>query len=296
MPAIKGRYWIATLSVQHCPSQPSLSGDCVYLKGQQEIGAGGFQHWQFLAVFSKQVTLLQAKRHFHESIHLELSRSNAANEYVWKEDTRVIGTQFECGELPKSRARKADWDAVWDAAKSGDINSIPKDILIRNYSSIKRIRVDHVQPRIREGVTVNVYWGKSGVGKTRRAWHEAGDDVYIKNPNTKWWDGYRGQKKVIIDEFVGRIDISYILVWLDRYPCIAEVKGYSIPLDAVEFWITSNVDPNDWYLDINAEQRNGLMRRLTNVVHMTEEWLPDPNLNRERSDEEVLSEILSLFE
>jgi len=32
--------------------------------------------------------------------HWELSRSDAAAEYVWKEDTRVPGTQFEFGSRP----------------------------------------------------------------------------------------------------------------------------------------------------------------------------------------------------
>lgn len=274
MPALKARYWIATLSSQYHPSQPTLSKDCIYLKGQKEIGNGGFEHWQFLAVFSKQVTINQAKGHFHNSIHLEPSRSDAANQYVWKEDTRVAGTQFELGNLPISRARKADWDAVYEDAKAGNMENIPKDILIRNYTSIKRIRIDNCRPQFRSDITVHVYWGVSGVGKTRRAWHEAGEDVYIKNSNTKWWDGYRGQKKVIIDEFIGRIDISYILTWLDRYPCIAEVKGFSLPLEATEFWITSNVKPEDWYVDINSEQRRGLIRRLTHVEHMTTNWAP----------------------
>lgn len=295
MPAIKGRYFLATLSCAQFAEQPTLSGDCVYLKGQKEIGAGGFEHWQFLCVFGKQVTLQQAKRHFHNSVHLELSRSSAANEYVWKEDTRVPGSQFELGELPKSRARKADWDAIFDDASRGNFNNIPKDILIRNYSAIKRIRVDSIKPQFRGDITVNVYWGKSGVGKTRRAWHEAGDDVYIKNPNTKWWDGYRGQKRVIIDEFVGRVDISYILTQLDRYPCIAEVKGFSVPLEATEFWITSNINPKDWYLDISHEQLCGLMRRLTNVVQMTEPWEPNLNLSDESIDleDDLLSVLLS---
>lgn len=295
MPAIKGRYWIATLSVAHCPTQPTLTRDCVYLKGQKEIGANGFEHWQFLAVFSKQVTLNQAKGHFHNSIHLELSRSDAANEYVWKEDTRVAGSQFELGELPKSRARKADWDAVFEQAKSGEFDRIPKDILIRNYSAIKRIRVDHMQPPGRSDIVVHVYWGKSGIGKTRRAWHEAGDpsEVYIKNPNTKWWDGYRGQKKVIIDEFTGRIDWSYLAVWFDRYPCNVEVKGFSVPLEATEFWVTSNLSPNLWYPDLTSEQLTALQRRIVSE-EMNEAWEPPaPGTPRIRELTELLGSNLT---
>lgn len=286
MPAIKARYWLCTVSVAHCPDQPVLTGDLVYLKGQQEIGEGGFHHWQLLAVFGKQVTLNQAKRAIHGTAHLEVCRSAAANDYVWKEQTRVDGTQFELGALPISRARKADWEKVFEDAKSGNFDGIPKDILIRNYSALKRIRVDNCIAPVRDNINVRVYWGESGVGKTRRAWHEAGDDVYIKNPNTKWWDGYRGQKKVIIDEFVGRIDISYILTWCDRYPCMVEVKGFSVPLEATEFWFTSNVNPTDWYMEINQQQRNGLMRRMNTILHMNEAWAPPAEPNPAGQEEE----------
>lgn len=282
MPAPKARYFLLTIPYSDfIPSEDVLQQHLVYIKGQHECGQGGYEHWQVLAAFSKQVTLNQCKQHFSPTTHVELTRSSAANDYVWKEDSRV-GIQFEYGTLPKSRARKADWDQVFDDAARGNFDNIPKDILIRNYSAIKRIRVDNVVPPIRDNIAVHVYWGESGVGKTRRAWHEAGsaNEVYIKNPNTKWWDGYRGQKTVIIDEFIGRVDISYILTWLDRYPCMVEVKGFSVPLEATTFYITSNVDPQDWYRDINTQQRQGLLRRLTHVEHMTTEWLPpNPNPN-----------------
>lgn len=271
----QARYWLLTIPVIHYPNEPSISGDLVYLKGQQEIGEGGLHHWQLLAVFSKKLRLASVKRHFCQQAHCEASRSEAANEYVWKEDTRVSGTQFEHGALPISRARKADWDRVYTDAVSGDFNNIPKDILIRNYSSIKRIRVDNSNPPFRPDIRVIVYWGESGIGKTRRAWHEAGDisNVYIKDPCTKWWDGYRGEKNVIIDEFTGRIDIAHILRWFDRYPCNAEVKGYSTPLEATTFYVTSNIDPRDWYPEINSAQRDGLMRRIESIK-MVFNWVP----------------------
>lgn len=195
------------------------------------------------------------------------------------------GSRFELGSLPICRSRQADWDRVYADAQSGNFDNIPKDILIRNYTSLKRIRVDSSNPPFRDNITVKVFWGESGVGKTRRAWDEAGDinNVYIKNPNTKWWDGYRGQTTVIIDEFVGRIDISYILTWCDRYPCNVEVKGFSTPLLATSFYFTSNVDPRDWYTDINPAQKAGLLRRLS-IEHMifpTNRTLPSDDLEIE---------------
>lgn len=273
MPCPQGRYWIATLSCQQHPLQPQLMDPIVYMKGQKEIGTGGYEHWQFLVVTNKKSTLNQVKKVLHPSVHLELTRSSAAADYVWKEDTRVTNTQFELGNLPLSRARKEDWDKILQSAKNGKLEEIPSDILIRNYSAIKRIRIDNLIPIHRDSVDVRVYWGVTGAGKTHRVFSEVSAlelNYYDKHPLTKWWDGYRGQPAVVIDEFAGRIDIVHLLRWFDKYPCTVEVKGYSVPLEAKYFWITSNISPDDWYPDAPEAHKMALRRRLTQVVRFSD--------------------------
>lgn len=269
MPCPQGRYWLATISCQHLPDQPVLCSPICYLKGQKEQGEGGFLHWQVLAVTSKRCTLAMVKKALHQTAHVELSRSEAADQYVWKEDTRVPDTQFELGSKPLSRARKDDWEKIFQSAKAGSFDDIPKDILIRNYSALKRIRIDNMVPIHREAVDVRVYWGVTGAGKTHRVHSELctlGLEYYDKHPLTKWWDGYRGQPAVVIDEFAGRIDIVHLLRWLDKYPVTVEVKGYAVPLEAKHFWITSNINPIDWYPDANENHKRALMRRLSQVI------------------------------
>ncbi|UYD39085.1 MAG: replication associated protein [Wigfec virus K19_432] len=273
MPTLQGRYWILTIPVIYLPNQPELRDDLIYIKGQQEIGANGLHHWQILAAFKNRLTIGQVKAYFCPQAHVELTRSDAADKYVHKDDTAIVETRFELGEKAVNRNSKADWELVLDNAKKGFTDRIPADILIRNYLSIKRIRVDHVQPVWRDTITVRVYWGGSGLGKTRRAWHEAGLCVYVKDPCTKWWDGYQGQENVIIDEFTGTIAINHILRWLDRYPCFAETKGLSTPLLAKNFWITSNVDPREWYKEANSDQVKALIRRC-DITHFVFEWIP----------------------
>jgi len=110
--------------------------------------------------------------------------------------------------------------------------------------------------------TIVVYWGKTGVGKSRRSWDEATLSAYPKDPNTKFWDGYQGQDNVVIDEFRGTIDIGHVLRWFDRYPVIVEIKGSSVPLKATKIWITSNLHPSCWYPTLDADTQAALMRRL----------------------------------
>lgn len=288
MPALQGRYFILTIPVRCLPVIPQPSNDLVWLKGQKEIGEGGYEHWQLVCSFKKKVTITAAKQYFCREAHVELTRSEAAEEYVSKEETRVPNSQFEYGKRPFKRNSKTDWDAVWESAKSGDIENIPSDVRIRNYTSLKRIAVDHCRPEWRHNITVKCFWGGTGLGKTRKAWFQAGEDAYIKDPCTKWWDGYKGQSRVIIDEFTGLINIAHLLRWFDRYPCMAEIKGFSVPLKATEFWITSNLNPRDWYKDITDEQKQALLRRM-DVTQFVFEWIPP---NEDISD---LESFLSSF-
>lgn len=255
----QARYWLLTLP--HRCFMPYLPPGVVYIRGQLEQGEGGFLHWQILVVFERDVRLLRVKSIFGDECHAEPSRSKAADAYVWKDNTAVIGTRFELGSKPFKRNCQRDWDTVFELAKSGQFESIDKSILVPHYGAIKRIRQDHLMPIALER-TVHVFWGSTGSGKSRRAWAEAGMGAYPKDPNTKFWDGYNCHEHVVIDEFRGRIDISHLLRWLDRYPVIVEIKGSSTCLVAKTIWITSNLDPRCWYPDLDEETKQALLRRL----------------------------------
>lgn len=109
---------------------------------------------------------------------------------------------------------------------------------------------------------VHVYWGATGLGKSRKAWEEAGLAAYPKGPTSIYWDGYTGQENVVIDEFRGGIGISHLLRWFDRYPVCVENKFGGCVLCAKHIWITSNLNPLDWYKDLDKETMDALLRRL----------------------------------
>lgn len=175
--------------------------------------------------------------------------------------------------MPFDKSDERDWDRIKVLAKSGELDAIPSDVYIRNYNALRRIATDNLQALAMER-EVFVYWGRTGTGKSRKAWSEAGLDAYPKgmlflltlDPNSKFWDGYRGHGHVVIDEFRGSISISHVLRWFDRYPVIVEVKGSSVCFTATSIWITSNLDPRLWYPDADEETRDALLRRL-NITH-----------------------------
>jgi len=258
------RFWL--LTIPHACFLPFIPPGVQHIAGQLERGNDtGFLHWQIVISFAKTIRLSGIKRLLGESVHAEPSRSDAVRKYVFKEDTSIPGTRFELGELPIRRNIPSDWDDVWDKARRGQLVDIPADIRVRHYSTLRKIAADFAEPVAQERI-IHCFWGRTGTGKSRRAWEEAGLDAYPKDPRSKFWDGYRGQAHVVVDEFRGGIDISHLLRWFDRYPVIVEIKGCATVLKATTIWVTSNLHPNDWYPELDDETKQALLRRLT-VVH-----------------------------
>lgn len=257
----QGRYWLLTIPYAMYQPPTGLPDSLQFMRGQGEEGESGYRHWQLLACFKKKVRLRAVKELFGTQCHAELSRSVAADEYVWKEATRIEGSQFELGERAIRRNVSTDWDGVRAKAKAGLFDEIPSDLFVRYYANLRRIHSDNAKP-LAMVRSCRVFVGPTGTGKSRLAWEEAGPDAYSKNPTTKWWDGYQSQTNVILDEFRGDIGISHLLRWLDRYPVNLEIKGSSVPLAATSFWICSNLGPREWYPMIDNQTMDALLRRI----------------------------------
>lgn len=259
------------------------SKNIVWSKGQLEMCATTQRlHWQFMVCFNKKVRLGGVKTVLGGKVHAELSRSPAANDYVCKEET-FMGHRWEFGTLPLKRNSRTDWDRVWDDAVRGDLSAINAQIKVCHYSSLRKIAMDHMKP---EGIEkkVHVFVGNTKMGKSRRAWEEAGIDAYPKIPTSKFWDGYQGQGNVVIDEFDGQIDITHMLRWLDRYPVLVETKGSGTVLKAKEIWITSNIHPIEWYPTKPVQQVDALIRRL-NIMVFKSPWTPPTSENSTQEED-----------
>lgn len=265
----QARYWMLTIPQEHFT--PYLPKQCTYIIGQLELGEnprepsqdpgrGQYLHWQLVVGFKRAVRTAAVVKLFGP-YHAEQTLSEAAEQYVWKEETRVEGTQFKLGNKAIKRNCDTDWDEIRENAKNGKLEEIPADIYIRCYSSLKKIASEFSRPEPIER-TCHVFVGPTGTGKSRKAWEEATFEAYPKGPTSKFWDGYRGQESVVIDEFRGQIEISHMLRWLDRYPVLVEVKGSSEVLKAKTIWITSNLAPEDWYPNVDQPTKDALLRRL----------------------------------
>jgi len=241
---LQGRYWMLTIPADAWspPQEASqLPRDVAYIRGQKEVGNSetSYIHWQILVVSAK-LRGNTLKRLFCRSAHVELSRSEAADKYVWKDDTAIEGTRFEVGQKPFKRNCKTDWDGAKEKAKAGLIDQVPSDVYIKFYRTLKMIAMDNMekQPDLNDCAGIWIY-GPPGTGKSHYARQHYGNSLYLKAQN-KWWDGYQNESNVLLDDFDCKALGHYLKIWADKYCFMAECKGSSIQIRPKHFIITSN--------------------------------------------------------
>lgn len=178
-------------------------------------------HIQGYAQFARKATLKRAKLALNPRAHLEVSRGTAEENkaYCTKPETR-LREGMERG-IAVGQGERSDIVAFVAAVRGNKtdlelIEEFPRQSLLY-LRNIDRIRNAQITPRNWE-MQVYVYWGKSGTGKTRRAYEEGGEDIYFisKGDSTHavWFDGYHGQKFVILDDFYGNLNTLTF-----KHPC-----------------------------------------------------------------------------
>lgn len=123
-----------------------------------------------------------------------------------------------------------------------------------------------------ESCNVIVLVGEGGLGKSKELYQIASSEpFYEKTPTTKWWDGYKGENTVVINDYRGSFLIEDFIRLLDRYQYQGEVKGGAINIRAKRFIITSNLEPEKWYPNVDYNTLIGVLRRISTLIYISTE-------------------------
>ena len=223
----------------------------VYVVGQLECCPDTKRlHIQACCNFKEPVRCSKLKK-YDADMHIEaVKRDNGANEYCMKTETRVAGP-WEFGVKPVRRNSKTDWEEVWTKAAAGKLDEIPASVRVIHYSKLKAIAKDHMKFADKDHLRGLWIFGDAGAGKSR--WvreHCPAADLYPKLCN-KWWDGYTGQRYVVMDDFGPQhvVLTQQLKIWADRYGCILETKGGAVADNYEWFIITSQYQPVEIFKD-----------------------------------------------
>lgn len=226
----------------------------------------GKKHLQGFVYFANARSTSALKK-IANSIHIEMMKGTPkqASEYCKYDDypaNTKLNEFWEEGQVPTQGSR-TDWAEVRDALKTTDVISVIDSYpqTLPAIRTLERYKALLLKPCHRD-VTVIVRWGGAGVGKTRWA-YDTYPDLYSK-PRGEWWDGYTGQKTVLLDDYYGYLPYSELLRVLDRYPYQVPVKGGFVQAQWDTVIITSNKAPEHWYAQGLTD---ALRRRFKEVIH-----------------------------
>ncbi len=245
---------------------------CVY---QLEVGENGTVHYQgYVHLFTKK--RLSTLKGINPRAHWETRRGShrEAKRYCTKDETRSPdGMIVEFGEEP-SPGTRCDLEDIKLMIDEGETDKAIADehfgSYVRYFKGFDRYRTLSEKPRDSH-TYCKVLWGPSRTGKSTRAMYEArlyaeGEEPYVlPRPQGKaWFDGYNGQKVVILDEFYGWLPFDLLVRMIDQLPLIVEKKGGTVQFRAELVIITSNRQPREWYKEesIPADRFEALERRL----------------------------------
>lgn len=250
-----------------------------YLIFQLEEGEEGTPHYQGFVCFDQKKRLSAIRHLVPGAPHWEVTRGTVAQNrtYCSKPEGR-IGDFCEFGTPPPEKGARTDLAELHSELKSGTLTTRRYSneffpLFVRYPKLVENYELAQIKGR-QNGCEVScvLLVGGAGLGKSFLAQKMAGDlglgPIY-RHSLGKWWDGYRGERVVVFDDFRGHsLSLTDFKLVFDRYALRVQVKGSSCDLAATHFFITSNLDPKDWWKEeLFAREEAAVTRRFTKVLY-----------------------------
>lgn len=247
-------------------------------------------------VFGKEIAPTTGTPHLQGYIYFEQPKSKkkvrelTGINKLWLDEAKGNPTQnqtycskegmcFEHGSKPK-QGHRTDLDTLKDRIINGttvDEITMEEPIAYHQYGrTLEKIEDIVHRSKFRTTMTKCIWiTGGTGSGKSHMAYENYTPDThYNLNTDDKgWWEGYKGQKNVIINDFKGEIKYSTILQLIDKWPySVPRRNRPPMPFTSETIYITSIMKPQEVYHNLNEKDGiDQLLRRVTIIEKSTED-------------------------
>ncbi len=171
--------------------------------------------------------------------------------------------------VSKGRGKRTDMDSIKEFIE--DDRSI-SDIMNEHFGSYIRYHrgiekaINLKKQRVINEKTIEIHWGDTGTGKTHGAYERYDINDIWEYPGEGWFDGFNGQRLALFDEFDGgEFKTKQLLKLWDKYPMQVRIKGGFTNWNPDIIYITSNIDPDLWYKNLNHRVYQAFKRRITSI-------------------------------
>lgn len=177
-------------------------------------------------------------REYHPNVQVVKNRRKTI-EYLTKEDTKPYVRGIDVKAVIQKKRSYADCLKMSNEELFDRFGPVQFLKAVGGINAYKLMEEGAKQTEECRGIWVQ---GPPGCGKSHLVetfWGEDQEKVYRK-PQNKWWDGYCGQKIVILEDIDGPYLNHYLKIWADKWKASGEVKGAVVPLNHEWFVVTSN--------------------------------------------------------
>ena len=192
-----------------------------------------------------------------------------------KEDTKIIGTQYESGTLPEERGRgsRTDLEIIKDLVDNGlrpqeILDTNPNFYRLESYIQRMYFAKRRRETPIKREIEVIVHLGVSGSGKSHVMTElDEGNMFLATDYSTAMLDHYGGEDVLFMDEFRGQIPYNQLLTLINGY----RVQGHARYDNVLSLWktvhITSVIPIEEWYNNDNIRDTfEQLLRRCSKIM------------------------------
>lgn len=237
--------------------------------GREKCGTTGREHYQGYSYHTNAVSATAFKKKL-PGIHLELPKGNAIQNraYCIKEND-----YYEGGVMPE-QGKRVDLDELRDEIVDG---LDPEDIcmdrpeLYHQYGrTFNKIHDICMRKKVRTEMTKGIWiYGPTSTGKSERAFKDYTPDTHYLLPHDGgWWDAYKQQDTVIINDFRGHIPYNELLQMIDKWPYSVKRRGREpLPFISKTIIITSSLSPQAIYRNRMEEDSIEQLLRRIDIVH-----------------------------
>lgn len=287
-PRAEARSWCFTLN------NPRITADELvalleplevrYLVFQKEVGDSLTPHFQgYLVLKTKKRLSPLTKAILPHSAHWSVAKAGAGKNRDYCTKIPRIGEFTEVGEFPeKQQGARTDLTELHTKLSLGltnkDYSNEHFETFCRYPNLVSNFNIAQIEPR-EDGceIACMLIIGPPGTGKSRAAADIARKlglgDAY-RHSTGKWFDGYRGERIIILDDFRGScLSFTDFKRLVDRYALRVQVKGTTCAMAATHFIITTNVEPGLWWKEEvtgGHDNDSAIIRRITDVLFFPE--------------------------
>ncbi len=202
-----------------------------------------------------------------QKLHLEPCKGTASSNIIY---CHKDGDYEERG-ASVSQGQRTDLEEIKQII---DTEGSMMDVAEHNFGAYCRYRssfekykqmVDQQKRKDFRKVEVIIIKGPTGCGKTRRAVEMSKDTYKIEGGEMAWFDGYNGEKTLVIDEYDNQINCTTLLGILDGYTRKLPIKGGFTYANWDRVIMTTNND--ELHTSAKNEHKKALKRRITRVIN-----------------------------